>query len=245
MATTSPKYKLDVLDFLKSLAVASLSQPALVILTSLSAGHFKIDWTETWHLAVASAAGYLIKNYFSGPKPPASGNSAGNSGVGAKAITVVIFLLVASTTFGQSMFRPLPLAPKALPARQPSFNRAIIGPTDSLPNISNGHFKGFRFSGPDLAFAVPDFSIYTGIGIDYVTATADQVTGKWVYDFTIGARVYGGADLGTPTVRTIGAVGIRATFLKGWLAIGAIYNLTTKKPQATIGNPAALIPGLN
>jgi hypothetical protein len=37
----------------------------------------------------------------------------------------------------------------------------------------------------------------------------------------------------------------RATFFKGWLAIGAIYNLTLKKTQATVGNPAALIPGLN
>lgn len=242
MATTSPKFKLDVWDFLKSLAVASLSQPALVILTSLSAGHFNINWTETWHLAVASAAGYLIKNYFSGPKPPAASNSVGK---GAKVIPVVFCLLVASTSFGQSIFKPLPLISKSQPAGRPYLKKAIIGPTDSLPSISNGHFKGFRFSGPDLAFAVPDFSIYTGLGIDYVTATADPATGKWGYDFTIGARVYGGADLGTPTVRSIGAVGIRATFLKGWLAIGVLYNLITKKPQAAIGNPAALIPGLN
>lgn len=245
MATTSPKYKLDAWDFLKSLAVASLSQPALVILTSLSAGYFNINWTETWHLAVASAAGYLIKNYFSGPKPPTPNNFKGPLGAGGKVIPVVFCLLVASSSFGQSIFKPLPLIPKPQPERRPSINRAIVGPTDSLPNISNGHFRGFRFSGPDLAFAVPDFSIYTGLGIDYVTATADQATGKWTYDFTIGARVYGGADLGTPTVRTIGAVGIRATFLKGWLALAAIYNLTTKKPQAAIGNPAALIPGLN
>jgi len=246
MANNSPKFALNVWDFLKSLAVGALSQPVLILLTSIAAGHFDINWTEQWHLAVASIAGYLIKNYFSGKKePPATGGGGGLSGIGSRSIAITAALIVTNVTFGQSMFKPLPLTPKPAAARAMVFNRAIIAPTDSLPNISEGHFKGFRFSGPDLAFAIPDFSIYTGLGIDYVTATADQTTGKWTYDFTIGPRIYGGANLGSPTVRAIGAVGIRATFLKGWLAIGAIYNLTTKKPQATMGNPAALIPGLN
>ncbi len=151
----------------------------------------------------------------------------------------LLFLGMAAHT--QSMFKPLPL----MPVKVNRFSRAVILPTDSLPNISNGKFQGFRFSGPDLAFAVPDFSIFTGLGIDYVVAVADPVTGKWVYNFTIGPRVYGGANLGVPAIQTIGAIGLRATFFKGWLAVGVIYNLTTKKPQATIGNPAALIPGLN
>lgn len=152
-------------------------------------------------------------------------------------------LLVSVCAFvqAQSIFKPLPLNIK----KGNIYGKVILLPTDSLPNISNGKFHGLRFAGPDLAFAVPDFSIYTGLGIDYVVAIADPGTGKWVYNFTIGPRVYGGANLGVPTVQAIGAVGIRATFFKGWLAIGAIYNLTTKKPQATVGNPAALIPGLN
>lgn len=158
-----------------------------------------------------------------------------------KSFFVVTLFFIVTVSNAQSIFKPLPLTP--LKANR--FSHAVILPTDSLPNISNGKFQGFRFSGPDLAFAVPDFSIFTGLGIDYVVAVADPVTGKWVYNFTIGPRFYGGANLGAPTITTIGAVGIRATFFKGWLAIGAIYNLTTKKPQATVGNPAALIPGLN
>jgi len=67
MATTSPKFWLNSLDFLKGLAVAALSQPVLIILTSLTAGQFNINWTEQWQLAVSSAAAYLIKNFFSGP----------------------------------------------------------------------------------------------------------------------------------------------------------------------------------
>ncbi len=240
MTITSPKFSLNTKDWLMGLLMAVLS-PALVLLTNLAAGNFNINWTEEWHLAASAGAAYLIKNFFSGPTP--TGPSP--LGVASKTAAILVgILLLSFVSQGQSMFKPLPITPKH-PPRAMNFNRAIIGPTDSLPNIKNGHFQGFRFAGPDLAFAVPDFSIYSGLGIDWVSATADPVTGKWNYTFTIGPRVYGGANLGVPTVQAIGAVGIRATFLKGWLAVGAIYNLTTKKPQATLGNPAALIPGLN
>lgn len=240
MPTSSPKFRLDSWDFLKSLAVAALGQPLLIILTSFSAGHFNINWTEQWQMAVSSGAAYLLKNFFSGP-PAAPGNGPTDM----KVFMLAVVLLATTAGYSQSMFKPLPLTPKKAATRALVFSRSLVGPTDTLPNISDGHFRGFRFSGPDLAFAIPEFSVYTGLGIDFVTATADPATGKWVYDFTIGPRIYGGANLGVPTVQAIGAVGVRATFLKGWLAIGAIYNLTTKKPQATMGNPAALIPGLN
>lgn len=157
---------------------------------------------------------------------------------------LLIALLFCIGASAQSIFKPLPLVVSK--QRASPFAKGIVLPTDSFPNISNGKFQGFRFSGPDVAFAIPDFSLYTGIGIDFVSAIANTSTGKWEYNFTIGPRVYGGANLGTPgTVQAIAAIGVRATFLKGWLAIGAIYNLSTKKPQATIGNPAAIIPGLN
>lgn len=239
MATNSSKFSLDVQDFLKSLAVASLSQPILVILTSFSAGHFNINWTEQWHLAVSAASAYLIKNYFSGPKPPASGSSAVNSKVMPM---LILLLLLSATCSAQSMFKPLPAYKKPMHANR--FFRTTL-PTDSLPSLSTGKFQGFRFAGPDIAFAVPDFSVYTGLGIDYVWAIANETTGKWDYQYTLGPRVYGGANLGSPTVRAIGAIGVRVTLFKGWLALGALYNLTLKKTQATIGNPAALIPGLN
>lgn len=160
-----------------------------------------------------------------------------------KAVLTFCFLFSFFIGYSQSMWKPLPSYHKPVASQ---FNsQALISPQDSLPSLSTGKFQGFRFSGPDLAFAVPDLSIYSGIGIDYTMATANPATGKWDYDFTIGPRVYGGANVGTPTVKTIAAVGVRATFFKGWIALGLIYNLTTKKPQATIGNPAALIPGLN
>jgi hypothetical protein len=227
---------------------AAISSPLLVILTAVSQGNFNIDWTTQWHVAVANLAAYLIRQYFSGPKDPMQTavppSGPGISGSGPKSAAILIGLLVISTfARGQSMLKPLPLMPAKVP--YPGRLHAVLLPTDSVPAISNGKFQGFRFAGPDIAFAVPDFSVYTGFGIDWVSATANATTGKWSYNWTVGPRVYGGANLGVPTVQAIGAVGIRVTFFNGWLALGGIWNLTTKKAQATIGNPAALIPGLN
>lgn len=61
--TTSKQFSLNAKDFLLSLAVAALSGPVMIILTSLQAGQFNIDWTKLWQLAVSSAAGYLLKNF--------------------------------------------------------------------------------------------------------------------------------------------------------------------------------------
>jgi hypothetical protein len=157
-------------------------------------------------------------------------------------IVFLIAIVFAGSANAQSIFKALP------PYKPPTnkFNRAIIGPTDSLPSLSVGTWNGFRFSGPDVMAAIPDFSLYTGVGIDYVLAKANTTTGKWSYTFTAGPRVYGGANLGTPgTVQAVAGVGVRLTFFNGLLAVGMIYNLTTKKAQGTIGNPAAIIPGLN
>ena len=143
----------------------------------------------------------------------------------------------------QSIFHALP--PYKASVTTTPYSKSIILPTDSLPSISTAKWQGIRFAGPDVLVSVPDFSLWTGLGLDYVWAVANTATGKWNYNYTIGLRVMGGANLGVPTVKAIGGVGIRFTLLNGYLALGAIYNLTTKAPQTAIGNPAALIPGLN
>lgn len=245
MSTTSVKYSVNLKDAVGAAVYAAISSPLLVILTAASAGNFNIDWTTQWHVAVANLAAYLLRQYFSGPKVPAAPPSDPQAtiGNGKTAAIFIGLLLLAGISYGQSMLKPLPLMPAKVP--YPGRLHAVLLPTDSVPAISNGKFQGFRFSGPDISFAIPDFSAYTGVGIDWVSAVADATTGKWSYKWTLGPRVYGGANLGVATLKLIGALGLRATFFKGWLAVSGIYNLTTKKPQAGIGNPAALIPGLN
>src|ERR1700753_977724 len=61
---TSTQFTLNCKDVLLSLPLTALSGPVLILLTSLQAGQFNIDWTKLWQLAVSSAAGYLIKNFF-------------------------------------------------------------------------------------------------------------------------------------------------------------------------------------
>jgi hypothetical protein len=156
-------------------------------------------------------------------------------------ISIAILLLLGTVAKSQSIFKSLP----PFKAQSRIHAMAIVGPFDTLPSLHTPKWTGIRLAGPDITFAIPDFSTYVGLGVDYVVAKADSTTGKWNYQFTIGPRVYGGANLGEPTVQTIGGIGARATFFNGWLALSFIYNLTTKKPQAGIGNPAALIPGLN
>lgn len=62
--TTSKQFWLNARDYAKALAVASVTAPLSIILSSLSAGKFIIDWTAMWHLALASGAAYLLKNFF-------------------------------------------------------------------------------------------------------------------------------------------------------------------------------------
>jgi hypothetical protein len=159
-----------------------------------------------------------------------------------KVLLFALAILFAGAVNAQSIFKPLPPYKPAVS----KYAHALIGPTDSLPSLSTGSWNGFRFSGPDVVAAIPDFSLYSGIGLDYILAKADPSTGKWSYTFTAGPRAYGGANLGTPgTVSAVAAVGVRLTFLNGLIAVGMLYNLTTHKAQGTIGNPAAIIPGLN
>lgn len=240
MTSPSSKFSLNWRDAIEGLLYAALCPAVLMIATSLANGQFKINWTEEWHTAAAAGATYLLKTFFSGPTPPSPTNGS------AAPKVIVLFLLIGalvSSCGAQSLLKPLPLyRPPVVPGR---FLRAI-GPTDSLPSITTRQWQGLRLAGPDVAIALPDLSAYTGLGIDYVWATANQTTFKWDYDYTIGLRVRGGANLPSPgTVKAVGALGLRASFLKGLVAVELLYNLTLQHAQGAIGNPAAFIPGLN
>lgn len=154
---------------------------------------------------------------------------------------LLIVILFSGSVSAQSIWRGLP------PYKNPSYGRAhAIGITDTLPSISTKKWQGWRLAGPDIMFALPDFTAYTGVGIDYVWANANMATNKWNYTYTLGARIIGGANLSAPhSIQTVGGFGVRFTLFNGLLALGGIYNLTLKHAQGAVGNPAAIIPGLN
>lgn len=158
MATTSPKFTLQALDFFKSLAVAALSQPILVILTTLSAGTFTINWTEQWHLAVSAGAAYLIKNFFSGVTPPTSGTSV--------AKTIVIFLVCTSligSLSAQSIFKPIP---KPVTKSVNAYSRATVATTNG-----DSVFTGFRLTGLTVLYGISNgytaSNVYAGTGFGW------------------------------------------------------------------------------
>lgn len=158
-----------------------------------------------------------------------------------KLAVLIGLLLIGSVASAQSIFKPLPLAVKTEPSNTRTYALTFSNP----PASAVGTWQGLRLSGPDVMAALPDFTLYTGVGVDYEWDKADSA-GKWYTNSSVGLRVYGGANLSAPnSVQTVGALGIRVTFFNHLLAVGLLYNLTTKKAQGAVGNPAGLIPPIN
>lgn len=245
MATTSPKFTLQALDFLKSLAVAALSQPILVILTSLAAGSFNINWTEQWHLAVASGAAYLIKNFFSGATPPTSGSSATNGTNTLKMVLILVSIasLMSTMASAQSIFKPIP-KPVTKPAN--TYARALVA-------TSNGDsvFTGFRLTGLTILYGISNgytaSNVYAGTGFGWEHDTYSSSTQRWTTDIQIGAGLYAGGHLAPNNLQAATAVGLHVGLLNKQLIIGVLYNLNSPAGMGShfvgaIGGNAYLVP---
>jgi hypothetical protein len=62
--TTSKQYSLNINDVLKGLLVAAISPIIPIILTSLNAGTFTLDWKVIGTTALGAGVAYLAKNFF-------------------------------------------------------------------------------------------------------------------------------------------------------------------------------------
>jgi hypothetical protein len=65
IVTTSKKFNLKAPDWLKAFIVAAISPVIPIILQSLNAGTFTLDWKTIGTTALASGLAYLAKNFFS------------------------------------------------------------------------------------------------------------------------------------------------------------------------------------
>lgn len=65
LVNVSKKFTLVWNDFLKAFLLAALTTPVTELLTGLQSGNFKPNWTALGTVAATSAAGYLLKNFFS------------------------------------------------------------------------------------------------------------------------------------------------------------------------------------
>lgn len=241
MATTSPKFSLQVLDFLKSLAVAALSQPILVILTSLSAGTFTINWTEQWHLAVSAGAAYLIKNFFSGATPPTSGSSTSSTQLKMIIVLVVCASLLSTVTSAQSLFKPIPK-----PVATNRFARATVANANG-----DSTFTGFRLTGLTVLYGVSNgytaSNVYAGTGFGYEWDTYSSTTQRWTTNIQVGLGLYAGGHIAPANLQAATAIGLQVGLLNKQIILGILYNLNSPAGMnshfvGAIGGNAYLVP---
>lgn len=63
--TTSSLFNLDWKDALKGAIISAITGPITIILESLNAGTFKIDWTHVGTVALAAFLSYILKKFLS------------------------------------------------------------------------------------------------------------------------------------------------------------------------------------
>ena len=61
--TTAGVFKLTLNDFWKGAIVATISAPVTIILESINAGKFTIDWKHILMISVAGFLSYMVKNF--------------------------------------------------------------------------------------------------------------------------------------------------------------------------------------
>ena len=63
VAKTSKQFALQLNDFWKGLLVATITAPITIIMNSLQAGTFTLDWKNIGIVALSGLLGYLVKNF--------------------------------------------------------------------------------------------------------------------------------------------------------------------------------------
>jgi hypothetical protein len=153
-----------------------------------------------------------------------------------------LLLLVLSVVFigscsAQSILKPLPkyVAPSRL-------DKIVIIDTLPVPITHDSTLAGFRLSGPMILYALPNSTVFTGMGIDYEHDTYKTATGRWYCDWAIAVGAYAGGQFAPTGVSGVTAVGLSVSFLNKFLTVGVLYNVTNKTFQGAIGPSANLIP---
>lgn len=156
-------------------------------------------------------------------------------------VTICMASLLPSSSNAQGLLSrlPKPVPQKYTPAKANVFFKAT--PT-SLQFDSV--FQGLRIGGPSVMIAVPDFTVYTGVGIEWQHDTYQVKNQRWYKDYGIGADFFGGGQLAPGNIREVAAVGAHVSLLDGFVTVGFLYNLTTKKVQAATG-PMSQLFGSN
>lgn len=66
--TTSSQFSVSWGDLLRGALTAALTTPFSILLESLNAGNFKVDWKHIGTIALAGFLGYIVKNFMTPSK---------------------------------------------------------------------------------------------------------------------------------------------------------------------------------
>ena len=148
-----------------------------------------------------------------------------------KALMLAVLLLSCTTALqAQSMFKSLPK-----PSKKYGLNLGSI--TTGLPDST---FRGFRFTGPMILYALPNSTLFTGMGVSYEHDTWRTDTQKWYADWSVALGGYAGGQFAPNNVSGVTAIGLSVAFFNKLLTVGVLYNFTTKKFQEAEGPQVSL-----
>lgn len=159
-----------------------------------------------------------------------------------KVLLMILLLAVAFISNGQSMLAPLPKAkPNTVVTSPGKFGARASNLPGSVGTVIGNTYQGFRFDGPSVLAALPDFTIYTGVGISYERDTYSDSTQKWSTNWSVALKGYAGGQYAPGTISGVTAVGLSVSFFNKLVTVGLLYNLTTKKAQGAVGPTVNLI----
>jgi hypothetical protein len=83
--------------------------------------------------------------------------------------------------------------------------------------------------------ALPDFSVFTGVGGDYEQDTYDSATGKYYTNWAAGLAAFAGGQFAPTSISGVTAAGVFVSFFNKLVTVAGFYNFQTQKIQAGIG----------
>jgi len=146
-----------------------------------------------------------------------------------KYLLIFTFLVILGNfANAQSVFAPIPKPPTShIRANAVNLNSTMPSPDST--------FTGFRFTGPMVLYALPNSTIFTGIGADYEHDVFNQTTGKWSTTWAIAIGGYEGGQIAPSNVSAVTAIGLSVAFFNKLVTVGILYNLSNKNFQGALG----------
>lgn len=228
VVTTSKRFSLTAPDWLKGLAVATLTTPITIIISSLMKQTWVIDWNQIGQVALIGFLGYITKNFLTGSQttitgtpapdttttvviPPAAQLKAGFKPViTSKNALSLLFIMALSYSCNAQFFKPLP---KPAMLAQGKFGLAA----DSIQ-------AGFRPVVGVTAILSSGATLAGGVGVGWQSNKWDVASQTWVNQYSISGIAFLGSNGSSATV----SAGLVFGFLN-FMSLGPVYDFTSKK----------------